>query len=91
MANIRRTREQWQQLIDQQSQSELTINEYCTQHQITVSGFYQWRKKLNQSEPTGHDENWLSLPTMKPVADTGEWQIELMLPGGVILRMNPPV
>lgn len=52
MAKVRRTHEQWQQLIEEQPQSGLTIKDYCAQHNFTFSGFYQWRKKLRGETAT---------------------------------------
>ncbi|MCP4057408.1 MAG: IS66 family insertion sequence element accessory protein TnpB, partial [Pseudoalteromonas sp.] len=37
MATKRRTREQWQELIDKQAAGELTVSEFCAQHALTVS------------------------------------------------------
>jgi hypothetical protein len=52
MATKRRTREQWQRLVDKQAASELTVSEFCAQHALTVSNFYLWRKKLSDdSQP----------------------------------------
>lgn len=88
MANIRHTTEQWQHFIDEQPQSGLTVKAYCAQRNITVSGFYLWRKKLAKPSATSEpDANWLSL-TPAASAERDNWQIELSLPGGVVLRMN---
>ncbi len=32
--------------------------------------------------------DWLSLPAADLPGHAGDWQIELLLPGGVTLRMN---
>lgn len=88
MAYTRRTQQQWQQLINEHPQSGLTVKDYCMSKNITVSGFYLWRKKLSAT-PHSVDEpqEWLSLtPSVSPESE--QWQIELALPGGVILRMN---
>ena len=88
MAKRRRTRAQWQQLIEGQPASGLSIADYCAQHQLAVSNFYLWRKKLvvvdsDEASVT----NWLSLTPSQPEGGR-DWQIELSLPGGVVLRMN---
>jgi len=49
MATKRRTREQWQALIDEQAESELSVSEFCAQYDLTVSNFYLWRKKLSHA------------------------------------------
>ena len=62
MATKRRTREQWQRLVDKQAASELTVSEFCAQHALTVSNFYLWRKKLSDdSQPFAQQDNFLLL------------------------------
>ena len=36
----------WQARLDAQAQSGLTIAEFCKQRKHSASGFYQWRRKL---------------------------------------------
>ncbi len=91
MATKRRTREQWQRLVDKQAASELTVSEFCAQHALTVSNFYLWRKKLSDdSQPFAQQDNWLAfdMPVSAEKEPGGAWEIELALPGGVVLRMN---
>ena len=91
MARQRRSEQQWQALIEAQQTSGLTINQFCTEHNITLSNFYLRRKKyLEQS--VSHDssaENWLPLQNLMQVnQDARHWQIELTLPNGVMLNMR---
>lgn len=48
----RRTREQWQALIDEQQTSGLSISEYCRQHQIKLQSFYARRSALKKQSPS---------------------------------------
>ena len=91
MTKTRRTRQQWQQLINGQPDSGLTVHDYCQQQHLNVSGFYQWRKKLAAESENDTAADWLSLPVTDIPNDTSDWQIELVLPGGVTLRMNSTV
>ena len=91
MATKRRTREQWQVLVDKQAESELTVSEFCAQHALTVSNFYLWRKKLSDdSQSLTQPDNWLTfdMPASADKEPGAAWEIELALPGGVVLRMN---
>ena len=91
MATKRRTREQWQELVDKQAAGELTVSEFCAQHALTVSNFYLWRKKLSDdSQPFAQQDNWLAfdMPASGNQSAGSTWEIELVLPGGVVLRMN---
>ena len=40
MAKVRRSPQQWQQLIEAQQSSALSVNQFCAEHKITVSNFY---------------------------------------------------
>jgi transposase len=88
MTKTRRTRQQWQQLINEQPDSGLTVHDYCQQQHLNVSGFYLWRKKLAAESENVSATDWLSLPAADLPGHTGDCQIELLLPGGVTLRMN---
>ena len=48
----RRTREQWQAIIDEQQISGLSIAEYCQQHQINTQSFYARRSALKKQKPS---------------------------------------
>ncbi|MBM7072150.1 hypothetical protein JQC92_08925 [Shewanella sp. 202IG2-18] len=45
----RRTPEQWQALIKQQGESELTVTAFCRKHKLAISCFYTHKAKLKQS------------------------------------------
>ncbi|MCL1078891.1 IS66 family insertion sequence hypothetical protein [Parashewanella spongiae] len=44
----RRTPEQWQVLIRQQSESGLTVTAFCRKHKLAISCFYTHKKKSKQ-------------------------------------------
>ncbi|PAJ75773.1 hypothetical protein CJF42_03395 [Pseudoalteromonas sp. NBT06-2] len=43
---ITRSQEQWQNIIDDQQTSDLTIIDSCQQQQLSTSSFYAVKKKL---------------------------------------------
>jgi len=88
MTQRKHSREQWQQLINEQVDSGLSVAAFCRKTQLSVSSFYQWRKKFDAVEPELND--WLALPGAAS-APADDWQIELALPGGVVLRMSSAV
>lgn len=45
-AHLRRSRAQWQTLIEQAEHSALSISEFCHAQDLSVLSFYQWRKRL---------------------------------------------
>ncbi|MCW8800283.1 MAG: hypothetical protein OQK71_05090 [Desulfobacter sp.] len=95
MARIQRSTSQWQELIEAQKQSSLTIKEFCRQQGVTTSGFYGWRKRLKESNngpQLNGSTDWLPIDlnsaVPSPTANVSSWDIELHLPNGVILKMS---
>jgi len=85
MATKRRTREQWQRLVDKQAESELTVSEFCAQHALTVSNFYLWRKKLSDDrEPFAQQDNWLALQRWYRAS----WACRRIVVTGLCLSIN---
>jgi len=91
----RRTKAQWVKLIEDKQHSPLSIEAYCQQHHLSVSNFYVWRTRLKQSpintlpqhsRPTANDWRPIDLPP--PAQAAPSWDIELDLPGGMMLRMR---
>jgi hypothetical protein len=88
--SVRRSHEQWQRLIDEQHNGELTQREFCQQNSIAVSSFCNWKRRLSQEEaanPSAEDTNWLSL-SEQLFSSPGNWRIELDLGGGLCLRLT---
>ena len=91
----RHSAEQWLNIITQQIESGLTQKAFCQSHNISMTTFSNWKRKLNTpstdprtDEPNSHHD-WIELPTELPQAtDHQGWHMELELPGGVILRMR---
>ena len=53
MADRRRTREQWQSIVEGWSSSSLTQAQYCAQQGISVTSFHRWRDRLAQDVDSG--------------------------------------
>lgn len=51
MAQKRRTRQQWQMLIEGWASSGLTQGEYCRLHGISVASFGRWRAIFRRAHP----------------------------------------
>ena len=84
--------EQWQQVIDQQQASGMSQRTFCNTHDIRLSTFTHWKRKL-QSRPVtapkepSEQKEWIELsPGLQTASQT--WLLELELPGGVTLRMR---
>lgn len=91
----RRTKAQWAKLVQDKSDSNLTIEQYCKQHQVTVASFYAWRAKLKKQSANDNaniaalpNDDWLPIKLSSPTPSASVWDIELDLPRGVTLRMK---
>ncbi len=86
---IRRSPQEWQQLIDAQEVSDMSIAQFCHTHNINQSTFYLQRKKRQDMSLPQTPPQWLPIETMTASGpDTRQWQIELTLPNGVVLNMS---
>lgn len=89
----RRTRQQWQSLMDQFSQSPLSVVQFCHENKLSVSSFYQWRTKLSQPEESSHlntvEPSFIDLEALSQASDNeAAWHIVLKLGGGVELCLS---
>jgi putative transposase len=93
--NSQYSRLKWQQRIETQKDSGLSVSQFCQQHGCSASSFYQWRRKLGSPSPKPATE--ISVPAARGV---GAFQqliakrpsgpvpsIDLVLPGGTIARV----
>lgn len=84
-----RTSEQWIKLINEFDPRLQTINEFCQIKNIGTSSYYKWKGKLGLTEST-------ELPAFVPIQTqpysttqkTPEWDLELELGHGIILRLS---
>lgn len=81
---IRRSREQWERLIEEQSASELTQAAYCRANGISLASFQNWKRRLAAEAPA---ESWFELGALD-AAQAPRWDIELELGEGICLRLR---
>ena len=82
----RRSRAQWQQLIDKFSKSQLTVTDFCRANAISQASFYKWRSELSASESSAISP-WIDVTAVSALrsADVA-WEMELDLGNGCCLR-----
>ena len=93
----RRTKTEWQRLIDEQAAGDLSQKAFCEQVGVPLSTFGYWRRKLRLEASAGSEgasgrssvslEDWIELPAPVRGALSG-WLIELDLGGGLCLRLT---
>lgn len=81
---VRRSREEWQRLVEEQARSGQSQRRFCEARGISVGTLQHWKRKLaGESAPAP----WLDLGTLAQGAAEG-WEIELDLGQGVCLRLR---
>jgi hypothetical protein len=81
---VRRNRDQWRRLIDEQAGSAMTQAAFCRAKAISLASFQNWKRRLSAEEP---GEPWFELGTLGS-AQAARWDIELELGGGIWLRLR---
>jgi hypothetical protein len=90
----RRTRKQWQALVDEQHQSGLSGAAFCREHGVGYISFCKWRKRLAEAPSDAAEAS--SAPGFVDVsslmnnsgATARDWNIVLSLGDGVELRLS---
>ena len=78
----KRTLHEWQQLIEQQQNSELSIVAFCKENQLPTSNFYKYRARLQgqKPEPKFIKANSMIKPTVHSTITLTFGQAQLTLP-----------
>lgn len=81
---IRRTPQQWQQIIDQQSRSGKAARQFCADNDLNYSVFCKWRRKLDP----GQQAAFVDVSSLVAPGPTPAWDVELDLGSGITLRLR---
>lgn len=81
--------EHWQSVFDSQRDSGLTIVSFCQQHQINLSTYYAWRKRLVEAEQETKPNSQQLVPLFvnEPVVEQSS-QLLLTTPRGFQLAFD---
>ena len=94
-----RSDSQWREILAQQTASGMSIKDFCEQNDVTVSGFYAARKRLElqlPDQPLSDAEQQQpvfvalepSLTTEENPAQNSQWAVELQIGANIILRVR---
>lgn len=76
-------RRAWQGLIGEQRRSRLSVAEFCREHEVSPQTFYNWRRRLaNSDDQQPHDVSFVPV-TMPVAASASDSSFVLQLPNGV--------
>lgn len=81
---VRRSRDEWQQLINEQAGSDMTQTAFCQARSLSLASFQYWKRRLAAEAPA---EPWVELGTLSEAGGSG-WDIELTLGDGICLRLR---
>ncbi len=89
---IRRTPDQWRELIAEQAASAMSQEAFCKHKRLALSTFANWKRRLGlmsaDLKPCAPDPSaWIDLSSLG-VNSSGGWTIELDLGDGVCLRLR---
>lgn len=80
------TRDTWAARLVRFADSALTVAAFCDREQVSVPAFYYWKRRLDAADPTASTD---AVPLLPVRLTAGPTPIELLLPGGAVLRLSP--
>jgi transposase-like protein len=76
-------RESWRQMIAEQEKSGRSVRAFCRERGVGEHSFYQWRRRLRQSEAP------VTFALVETQRSAQPARIELVLASGELLRIPP--
>ena len=87
----RRSREQWQEIVHNQTQSGLSVQDFCQQNGIGYASFHKWRNRFSAKasiSPSGNaGPGFIDLSNLSDAQQPG-WHITLKLGDGMELQLT---
>lgn len=81
----RYTHKEWQQFIHTWEQSGQGQRAFCREHGLGYSTFCKWRRRLSGTRPSAEPK---LIELTPPVARVADWDVELELGSGMVLRLR---
>jgi transposase-like protein len=75
----------WQKLVKEQAQSNLSVGDFCRDHQINCQRFYLWRQRFNSQPQTSSRNSFLELV---PSSKNKESGIRLKVDHGLSIELD---
>jgi transposase len=80
------TRATWAARLARFANSTLTVAAFCDREAVSVPAFYYWKRRLHAARPATVAD---PVPLLPVRLTAGPTPVELLLPGGAILRLSP--
>ena len=90
----RRSQEEWQALISQWRQSNLSATRFCKQHHLSSASFYKWRQRFEAAAHPGRNNqgapvpDFIDITALSSPAERSGWNIVLNLGDGLSLTLS---
>lgn len=82
--------EAWKERLLRYEQSVLSVQDFCTQEQVSPHSFYSWRRRLAPPvDPSLQQATQARLVPIHLLPTPVTPLIDLLLPSGAILRLSP--
>jgi hypothetical protein len=93
---VRRSQEQWRELLARFAQSGQSREQFCAEQDLSAGSFTQWQRKLREPVPgeanVAEETVFIELPRSGPAEPPpGPWELELQLGAGLVLRLRRSV
>lgn len=90
---VRRTRDQWQQIISEYESGSLSKKQFCAKHNLGSVSFSKWYHRLKKTEDTGFvpllaPTTLTSQPTADSTMKTGRFEARLEFGDGLVLHLS---
>ena len=82
---IRRSEEQWTEILRRFDSSGLSSRQFCERDRIPLSSLQRWQRRLRSVAPAKFVE---IVPRVVPSAIATSWSVEVSLPNGTTLRFQ---
>lgn len=81
-------RSQWQKRLGRFTRSKMTVAKFCRREDVSVASFYQWRRRLAETETAEQATGKQSAqPTFIPVQVTAGANLLVVFPNGTRLTL----
>jgi hypothetical protein len=88
---VRRTEAEWRAVLERFERSGLSLSAFCRRAKLSRGSFVKWRRRLEgRPSPSPAFVEWIAPSAAERGAEAaaprGTGELELSLPGGVVLR-----
>jgi len=90
MENSRRSAkaEFWKQVLEEHSESNLSVSDFCSQKSLSDQSFYQWKRKLTPRPSSCSSPSLIPVRIVPSAPAAVSRSIQVMTPSGYAIRFD---